>query len=156
MARVWVDADTGEEIIFFWRRGKPYFFLRDIKTKRFIRKLNAIEVRVFLVVSYSKKMARKGNPIYCDLVVKTVIYPRYIEKIDDIERWLEDRGYSIIAEYFNWGVSGLAEISGVEYGSQIYQVDLRENYYPRQYAYTIVWKHKEDEEGKSERGVEKW
>ena len=34
------DSDTGEEIVVFTRLGRIYAFLRDARTKRFIRRLS--------------------------------------------------------------------------------------------------------------------
>ena len=46
MAEVEKDADTGDEIIYFVRRGRPYLYLRDAKTKTFIKRLRYVEKRL--------------------------------------------------------------------------------------------------------------
>jgi len=152
MARVWIDADTGDEIIFFYRRGKPYFYLRDRYTKRFIRRLRRIEVRVFIVIEYSREKARKRNPIYVDLVTKTAVSEQYGEKVDEVREGLIDKGMDILARYFNPMLARQGYISGIEYGSIVETMAE----YPRSYQYELVWKHYPLERGRYEWGIEPW
>lgn len=150
--RTWIDADTGEEIIFFIRRKRPFLFLRDRETKRWIAKLEAMEIRMYLVVEYPIEVAEKKNPVYCDAETKTSITPEDIDKADRIETWLMDRCIGAIRVYFNRGVAGLATVSGVEYGSKIDKSSL----YPHNYGFTLVWKHHKGDEPRSEKGYWKW
>jgi len=152
MARVWLDADTGDEIIFFWRRGKPYFFLRDRVTKRFIKRLRKIEVRVFIVIEYKKERARKRNPIYADLVVKTAVRDIHGEEVYEVREGLIDKGLDILTIYFNPLLVNRGHISGVEYGSNITTIAE----YPKSYQFELVWKHYPYEKGKHEWGIWPW
>jgi len=84
-ALVFVDADTGEELLYFVRKYRrrhdaiplgtplPYLYLRDAISKRFIKRLTEMEVRFFAVVDYDEAEASKGHPLYLDAVTKTVL-----------------------------------------------------------------------------------
>jgi len=152
MARVWIDADTGNEIIFFYRRGRPYLYLRDRKTKRFIKRLMKIEIRVFIVIEYPETIAKKKNPVYIDNVTITTITPEFIEKIHEIKEDLIDKGIEIIMRKFSTPLAYYATVSGIEYGSKI----TRKVAYPKEYYYEIIWKHRPKEKGKKEEGIEIW
>jgi hypothetical protein len=154
--RVFVDSDTGQEIIYFIRRGKPYLFLRDIVTKRFIKKLNYINIRVIQCIEYGKDKARKGNPVYVDNVTTTSLEAKHIHLLDKIKEWLEDRGYKVIASLFNRGVANQYELIGIEYGSEIKEFMGVKDVYPKYYYYHIVWKHHLEDKPKDKRGVETW
>jgi len=156
LRRTWIDSDTGQEIIFFMRRGRPYLFLRNRVTKRFIKKLNFINVRVVMCVEYSKERAKKKNPIYVDNVVTTSIEPRHVHLISKIEDWLEDRGYDVISKYFNRGVANEYELVGYEYGSKCKEFMGVVDIYPKYYYYHIVWKHHVEDEPRDRKGVEEW
>lgn len=127
------DSDTGEEIVVFTRLGRIYAFLRDARTKRFIRRLRRVEVRVYAVVDYK---GRKGNPIYIDVVVKTILRPEHFLRIRTIAHQLALACLDVIREYFGRYVERLAAVSGIEYGSQI-TVTAE---YPA-YKWVIVWRH---------------
>ncbi len=152
MARVWIDADTGNEIIFFYRRGRPYLYLRDRRTKRFIKRLMVIEIRVFIVVEYGIEKAKKRNPIYIDNVVITSVRPKDMEKIEEIKEDLIDKAIEIIVRYFATPIAYYSTISGIEYGSKV----TKRGEYPKSFSYEIVWKHHRKEEGKREWGIETW
>lgn len=152
MPYVWIDADTGNEIIFFYRRGRPYIYLRDRRTKRFIKRLKAIEVRVYTVIDYGKEKAKKANPIYVDNVVITTIKPEDMERLEEIEEELIDKSIEVIMRYFATPIVHYATISGIEYGSRV----TKRGEYPKSYYYEIVWKHHKKERGKHRWGIETW
>lgn len=145
------DADTGEEMIFFFRRRRPYIFLRDRVTKRFIRILRQIEKRYFTVVEYDETRARKGNPIYVDCVLKTILKPEHIPQLTEVEDWMDKLSVEIIRRNFGRYVAyELLDLAGIEYGSTI---TCEEKYEEGRFYYEIVWKHHPEEKGKRKSGV---
>jgi len=145
------DADTGNEIMFFYRRGKPYLYLRDAYTKRFIKRLREVEVRVYQVVEYSRELARKGNPLYLDAVGKTIVTVEEIKDLDRVEDRLEIAVYHIVMRYFGKYVAfDLLELRGTEYGSE----KTTETYYEdEKFTWTLVWKHHPEDRPESEEGI---
>ncbi|MBS7270388.1 MAG: hypothetical protein KIH10_16325 [Candidatus Freyarchaeota archaeon] len=143
MAEKITDADTGNEVIHFVRRGKHYFYLRDATTKRFIKRLKTIEVRYYMVVDYSKEQARKGNPLYIDAGAYTQIKPEEYPELDQIENKLKKPIENTITKMFGKAVTDkLLEDAGVEYGSK--------PNYPTQHeqgkaTVLTVWKHRPEE-----------
>jgi hypothetical protein len=139
MAKVLVDADTGDEIIYFVRRGKSYLYLRDKVTKRFIARLSSVEIRAFKVVNYSVSEAKKGNPLYLDAVVTTNITSEEFRKLDEVEDNLDKATDSVVSRYFGKAVvEYLLELSGFEYGSKSMNP---EEYGNAKGHYGLVWKH---------------
>lgn len=84
-ALILTDADTGDELLWFIRAKKQYLYLRDAKTKRFIKRLDAMEVRMYMVVDYSLEEAVKGNPLYLDAVAITKATPEDIGEMVDFD-----------------------------------------------------------------------
>lgn len=145
------DSDTGHEIIFFYRRGRPYTFLRDKKTKRFIRILRRVELRVFMEVEYSEEEAKKGNPLYVDAVGKTLLMPHHIPKLEEIENKVEDMVVWIVRRLFGLYVAhGLLDLRGIEYGS-IKTVE--EEWEEGKVHYVVIWKHHPEDKGKTMEGT---
>jgi len=91
------DHDTGDEIICFERRSKVYCFLRDIYTKRFIRKLEYIIIQYIGVFEacYPNgcrpgKGCNPNNNLHVECHKHEVIYPEDYEKIDEFEQDIDD------------------------------------------------------------------
>lgn len=142
------DADTGEEIIWFMRRGRPYLFLRDAKTKRFIKKLDNMELRVFMEVEYSEEEAKKGNPLYVDAVLMTLVSPKEVPDMSAIEEELIARLEIIVAEKFGSSVAfELLTLRGIEYGSEPQHTEKHEM---GDAYYVLVWKHHLKDEPRKE------
>ena len=153
MVVVLTDADTGQEIVWFIRRGKPYFYLRDKETKRFIKRLKEIEVRCFQVVDYPIKRAKKSNPLYVDVVGITRITAEEWDYIEEVEEKLEDATFLRVSSMFGYAVSNtLLELSGYEYGSELrVSAKYREN----RYCWVVMWKHKPEDKPRKLEG-EDW
>lgn len=183
-AMVFTDADTGEEMLYFvrtyYRRHDaiplrtplPFLYLRDSTTKRFIKRLDAMEVRYFEEVSYSAEEAKKGNPLYVDAVTKTVLQCTYIrarvvedekrvwrvfvhddvKDVEDVEDKLGHACESVVSRYFgHFVMSELLEDKGIEYGSEL---TVSEKASESKCHYVVVWKHHEAVEPKTEEGTE--
>lgn len=153
-----VDADTGHELLHFVRRKKHYLYLRDKDTKRFIKKLDFMEVRYFQVVDYSEEQARKGNPLYVDAVGKSLLSPDVITElerceIEDYEELETLIGKSLerrlVAMFGTFVVDQLVEDAGIEYGSKP-SVTQRVTY--GKFYYVVVWKHHKEAPPRSEEG----
>jgi len=162
------DDDTGDEILWFERRGKPYLYLRDMETKRFIKRLIGIEKRYFMVVDYSEYEAGEGNPLYVDAVAVIAISPEAFPDREELEETLKSLCSGKVAQYFGASVeSELLEEAGVEHGS-----DLREQLTTTEvvivrkkpkavkvaneklWFWSLVWKHHPTDLGKSEEGYD--
>jgi len=162
------DADTGDEILWFVRRGRPYLYLRDRSTKRFIRRLIGVELRLFMVVDYSEEHAKKGNPLYVDVVVVLPISPETFEEMDAKEKLAESLCAGKVSALFGSYVENeLLDLSGVEYGSDVRnefkstEVIIRrkrlitiEVIKTDRYFWSVVWKHHKEDAPKSEKGCE--
>ncbi|RLF99546.1 MAG: hypothetical protein DRN49_04220 [Thaumarchaeota archaeon] len=112
-----VDADTGEEIIYFIRRGRPYLYLRDRVTKLFIRRLRYVRLSITISVEYEVKGKPYRN-IYIDARISADLRPRDFPNRHRIEKELEDKLLEIIEFKFNPELAGMAKIEGIEYGSK--------------------------------------
>jgi len=127
------DADTGEEIIVFLRRKKYYIYLRDKYTKRFIKKLDYVEKRVFACMDYTFS---KKHPLYIDIVVKTLLKGEHFRHIDDIEDKMITKCFSLCLEFFGRYVEQYLEIVGIEFGSRL----TTHTVYPFA-KWIVVWHH---------------
>jgi hypothetical protein len=150
MAEIEKDADTGDEIIYFVRRGRPYLYLRDARTKQFIKRLRYVEKRLYMVVDYSYEEAKRGNPLYIDAGIYTQLNPEefpYRHKIDSkMEKALTDQ----IKEMFGEAVvEKLLELAGEEYGSKPYYTTRHEE---GKATYLVVWKHKPEQAPRNKEG----
>ncbi len=146
------DADTGDEIVYFVRRGIPYLMLRDATTKRFIKRLFGVEQRLFMVVDYAREVARRGNPLYLDAVGVQALTPEmFVER----DRYLETLRYLLtrkVAEHFGgFVVDVLLDEAGVEYGSELRSVKA---VFESLWCWSLVWKHSKEEEARSMEGCE--
>ena len=156
--KVFDDADSGDEILYFIRRGRAYIYLRDAQTKRFIKRLHAMELRMFEVVDYSEEQASKGNPLYMDAVTSTYIFASEVEEVDEFEEGLHWRAKDKCDAYFGTFVTDqLLDRSGIEYGSELraeFQGRTIES--PKNWFWSLVWKHRKEGAVKSEEGIELW
>jgi len=155
---VFDDDDTGNEILHFVRRKKHYLYLRDRFTKRFIKRLVFMELRVFEVVDYSEEMAKKGNPLYIDAVGKTLLTPEAmvyfdvceIEHSEEIEKPLDDGLLRQMTRMFGSAVvNELFELAGYEHGSK---PSVSQRYTYGKFYWVAVWKHHKEDEPKSLEG----
>lgn len=161
---LFADADTGNEIIFFvrtvyrWTDTIPLkvplrlIYLRDPKTKRFIKRLYEVEHRLFMVVDYSEDEAKKGNPLYVDAVTKTAHDTDTIEHWESYESLLEKGCIKQIIKLFGKHVAyELLDLAGVEYGSKVTTTQKASN---DRYEWWVVWMHRKGQEPKSETGAD--
>lgn len=159
---VLVDADTGHELLHFVRRRKHFIYLRDKETKRFIKKLDFMELRYFQVVDYSEEQARKGNPLYIDAVGKSLLSPETLFEtvtelemceIEDYERFETLIGKSLerrlVAMFGTFVVDQLLEDAGIEYSSEP-SVTQRVTF--GKFYYVVVWKHHKEDQPRSLEG----
>jgi hypothetical protein len=143
MAEFERDADTGDEIIHFVRRGRHYLYLRDRLTKILIRRLRSVELRLFMVVDYSEKQAKKGNPLYVDAGIFSQLNPVSFSLRKSIEKSLEKKLRERLEDMFGKSVAKeLLELAGVEYGSKPYYPETIEQALAH---YLVVWKHRKRE-----------
>jgi hypothetical protein len=161
------DEDTGGEIIYFIRRGKPYLYLRGspelyirllekrlkkrltekekeelrgrLRGRLFIRRLMYVEKRYYMVVDYSKEEARKGNPLYVDAGIYTLFSAENFPKKEEAEKKLKNALKDAVKRLFGGAVvKKLLEDAGVSYGSEPYY---RTEYVNRKATSLVVWKH---------------
>jgi len=145
-----IDADTGNEIIYFVRRTKPYLYLRDAKTKRFIKRLLYVEKRLYMVVDYSREEARKGNPLYVDAGIFTQLNPEEFTERDKIDTALEEPLKKEIKRLFGGVVvEELLEPAGEEFGSKPEYATKHEQ---GKATYLVVWKHRPEQKPTKEEG----
>jgi hypothetical protein len=113
-----VDDDTGNYITYFVRRGKPYLWLRD-KRKRFLRRLDFIEVRAYIEVRYSREEAKKRNPIYVDTVGMVIIKPEDIMAygLEHVRKRAMDESMEYHREKFGSRIMRITHERGWEHGS---------------------------------------
>jgi hypothetical protein len=150
MAETEKDADTGNEIIYFVRRGKPYLYLRDAKTKIFIKRLRYVEKRLYMVVDYRKEEAKKGNPLYIDAGIFTQLNPEEFPERDKIQSDLDHALTQQIREMFGEAVvEKLLELAGEEYGSKPEYTTKHEAH---KATYLAVWKHKPEQPPRKQEG----
>ena len=149
ISRVERDDDTGEEMIFFYRRGRPYLYLRMAKPPRwFIRRLREFEVRAFMVVDYSIEEAKKQNPLYVDAGAYTVVVAEKFMEREKIAEELRKPIEKVIEEKFGKAVKDqLLEDAGDEYGSEPHYTT---RYEEHKCTVLVVWKHKPEEKPKSQ------
>jgi len=149
VSRVERDSDTGEEMIFFYRRGRPYLYLRMAKPPRwFIRRLREFEVRTFMVVKYSLEEAKKQNPLYVDAGAYTIVSAEKFMEREEIAKELREPIKRVIDEKFGVAVRRqLLKDAGVEYGSEPYYTTRHDEH---KCTVEIVWKHRPDEKAKSQ------
>jgi len=159
----WVEAETGEEIIVFLRRGRPVYMVRDMVTKRFIAGIRGIQLAVSVVFEYPPDKARRDNPLYVDIKASTMVMGFDIYKMDQIIMELYGKCRDIINEYFGPVVSGRGEEEEAEFINGVPPTDkLRvekcyggvvgveyiafpiEEVYP-EYHYWLVWHHYKDD-----------
>jgi hypothetical protein len=150
MAETEKDADTGNEILYFVRRGKPYLYLRDAKTKWFIKRLRYVEKRLYMIVDYRKEEAKKGNPLYVDAGIFTQLNPEEFPERDKIDSKLDHVLTQQIREMFGEAVTKqLLELAGEEYGSKPEYTTKHETH---KATYLVVWKHKPEQQPRKQEG----
>jgi hypothetical protein len=173
-----IDADTGDEIIVFQRRGTLYIYLRRhhpiqvmtrtgrvVRLKPFIRRLRRIRLTVALVFKYTMNMAKRKNPLYVDIIIETNLDVTTLGYMSYAIRRMSDIAKEIVSEYFNPVVAGLMEpkdlnkerklvhqiMAGVEIGSEPAKYDYNMAYWK------LIWHHYKPQEiasPKTEEGVE--
>jgi len=126
-----VDADTGNEIVAFIRKGKCYIYLRHPQTKRFIRKLDKVELRVFKVLDYDVK----AHPVYADFSARWILSCQELLTREKAEKDIEDAIDLAIQSKFGKYLKDLSEYAGIEYGSRLIGA---EGYT----TFDAVWKHR--------------
>lgn len=138
-----IDAATGYEIIAFVRRGRWYWYLRHPKTKRFIRRIRELSVKVTVTVDYPKEVAKKRNPLYIDLTVATTLRDHFEPKdVLEAQDKLIDTAHKTIEREFNEGVVNISEVAGIEYfARRITAADFPEC------KVDLIWWHHEGESG---------
>jgi len=164
------DADTGDEILWFMRRGRAYLYLRDRDTKRFIKRLIGVELRYFMVVDYDVERAKKGNPLYVDAVGVYALSPDAFPEREDYEEGLKAKVSGKVAQYFGHYVADeILDEAGLEYGSEVREglthvvmvertrrgrkvLVQRVEVNPNLWFWVLVWKHSPKDEPKSEQG----
>jgi hypothetical protein len=150
MAEKVKDADTGNEIIYFVRRGKPYLFLRDAKTKWFIKMLKYVEKRLYMVVDYSIEETKKGNPLYIDAGIFTQLKAQEFPERDKIDSKLDRALTQQIKTMFGEAVAKeLLQLAGEEYGSKPEYMTKHEE---GKATYLVVWKHKPEQPPRKQEG----
>jgi len=127
-----IDSDTGEEIIYFVRRGRPVLYLRDRVTKRFIRRLRYVRLSVTMSVDYTVK-GKPYRSIYIDARISTDLRPRDFPNRHIIEKELESKLMEIVEFKFNPELAGMMDIVGIDYGSK------RCKYVYPKYVAIIIW-----------------
>lgn len=130
-----IDAETGEEIITFMRRGKVVGMVRDTETKRWIRGFKGFTVQVSLLFDYPKNKARAYNPLYIDVKIVTFVGVDEVTKVEDIEQELTKTATNVIHSYFGEFVAELAVIAGAEH-----KIEMTEEVYPDFHWY-VIWHH---------------
>ena len=140
------DASTGLEIIGFIRLGRWFYMLRDPVTKRFVRRCRRFEVRFLMELDYE---GRKGNNLYIDALIATVLYDPPQDLLEDVREALESELREIIREEFGPYVAGMMEERGYEYRSEPeYEYD-----FPKALA-VIIWYHSVEEAARPHRKEE--
>jgi hypothetical protein len=169
------DEDTGGEIIYFIRRGKPYLYLRGspelyirllekrikkrlteeekkelrgrLRGRLFIRRLSHVEKRVYKVVKYREEEAKKLNPLYIDAGIYTLFNAENFPERENAEEKLKDALNDAVKRLFGKAVvKKLLKDAGVSYGSEPYY---RTEYGNRKATSLVVWKHHKEDKPKS-------
>jgi len=144
-----IDAETGDEIIAFTRRGETVIMLRDAYTKRFIRRLYGVVAEVTNVFEYPPYYAKRSNPLYVDVKVGTYIPVEHIQQYKEIVNKFKEGSFGIINEFFGPDIARQSRIAGVEY-THIEPYIEPEAIYP-EYVYYAIWHHYKNDE-KEEKG----
>jgi hypothetical protein len=139
----YIDAETGEEIVVFERRGKRIMMVRDAETKRFIRGVKGITISVAIVF---ESKGRKHNPLYVDVKCETYRPVDEEKSVEEIEKELASAGIEIITSHFGEDVASMAKVAGIEHKSEVI-----DEIYP-EYHWYLVWHHYKNDQ-KEEDGV---
>jgi len=142
-----IDSATGYEIICFKRRGRWYWYLRHPRTKRFIRRIREFTIKITVTVEYSEEEAKKDNPLYVDLTIRTTLTDTFEPvQILEVQDKLIDKAHKILEEKFSEGVPRISEVSGIEYfGRRTTRAD-----YPEAKVELIWWHHVEGDGNEEE------
>jgi len=164
------DADTGQEILWFMRRGRAYLYLRDATTKAFVKMLIGVELRYFMVVDYDEERAKKGNPLYVDAVGVYALSPDAFPEREGYEEGLKAKVSGKVAQYFGHYVADdILDEAGLEYGSEVREglthkvvikrivrgrerLIVRVAVNPNLWYWVLVWKHHPRDSPMSEEG----
>lgn len=155
----YIHAETGEEIVAFYRKGIIYVYVRDPVTKRFIRGVKWLTIAVTRVFDYPPRDAKKRNPLYVDIKLATTIMAEDLTKIDDIEDEMKKEAEAKLRDFFSEQIAALStpevreEYDGIpprdkmptptcvagEVGVEYVDVPIDETY--PEYRYWLVWHH---------------
>jgi hypothetical protein len=175
------DEDTGGEIIYFMRRGKPYLYLRGspelyirllekrvkkrltekekeelrgrLRGRLLIKRLQHVEKRFYMVVDYDKEEAKKGNPLYVDAGIFTLFNAENFTQREEAEKKLKEALEGAVERLFGKAVvKKLLQEAGVSYGSEPYY---RTEYANHKATSLVVWKHHLEDKPKMKETEEK-
>lgn len=134
-----VDDSTGQEIVAFLRRGRPYFYLRDRVTKRFIKRLRKIKVNAIITVDYVPEARPYYHSLYIDNKTSGNLTDQEAMQIRKIEDELAYRATMRITQKF--GPAILKYLSNIRftYESKTF------NLYDFQYEHFTIWAHRDSE-----------
>jgi hypothetical protein len=118
--------------------------------------IRGIMVDGAVVFEYPK--GKKGNPLYVDVMVATLVPPELLDRIGEVETAIEKNARQIVGAYFGEMVKDRAKIVGYEYkaepetefGIPATKVEVTEMY-PSAHWY-LVWHHYHGDE-KEEDGI---
>ena len=113
MAIAWLDEETGNEMVFFERRGRWYGYLRDPITKRFIRRI----YEIYVYVSYSIDYDSQDKPIFADFFAfskieidpqgnfRNIVLDKIAELRERLERYIINNYGSQLLPFLEEGTS---------------------------------------------------
>ncbi len=137
-------------------RLRRFVYVRNRLTKRFIRMMRGIMVDGAVVFEYPK--GKKGNPLYVDVMVTTLVPPEMINRMGEVEAAIEKGAKQVVSSYFGEIVKDRAKVVGYEYkeepetafGIPKTKIVVTEMY-PSAHWY-LVWNHYHDD-NKEEDGL---
>ena len=94
-------------------RLRRFTYVRNRLTKRFIRMIRGIMVDGAVVFEYPK--GKKGNPLYVDVMVTTLVPPEMIDRMGEVEAAIEKGAKQVVSAYFGEIVKDRAKVVGYEY-----------------------------------------
>lgn len=142
MAELETDAATGEELIFFYRRGAPFLFLRhgpeSPEYPRFIARLRDFGIAVTYSMEY-ESLTRSWKNIYIDVKAESKFPDADFPKREELANKLKELGDEAVRQNFGSNLLNSLEetISGTEYSSEGVEVT-----YPRAHV-NLAWAHRD-------------
>ena len=89
-------------------RLRRFTYVRNRLTKRFIRMIRGIMVDGAVVFEYPK--GKKGNPLYVDVMVTTLVPPEMIDRMGEVEAAIEKGAKQVVSAYFGEIVKDRAKV----------------------------------------------